>query len=114
MNNKLLKFLVVLVIVSICFSVALCLYSAQIDVGMSHHNHVVNLDQHLMMANSLNVFVVPFNILVSLLFLVFLVFYNQVFLDVLLVRILVREDLSWKIKQTDKFGSVEPRSPPKY
>ena len=114
MSNRFVKTLAVLSILSICFSVALCLYSANTGMHMSHHDQVANMGEHLTMARSFNVFVLPLSTILNLLLVLMLVFNYQFLLSSLLGNKYVFETYVKKNKSRLRYISSSPRSPPKY
>ncbi|KND48144.1 MAG: hypothetical protein AB201_00925 [Parcubacteria bacterium C7867-006] len=114
MNDKLVKILTILVILSVGFSIALCSYSALGDSRMPHHDYMYNFNNHLLMAHSFNVFIIPFSIILNLLLVFFVFVYQRLFIETFREERFVSKWIDEKIEQRLGFNYFSPRSPPKY
>lgn len=113
MNGKSIKILALGAIFSLCFSVSLCLYSVNADVHMPHHNQMMNVGQHLTMAHTFNVFVLPIATILGLV-LIWMLVSKDIFPDNLLNIGYVFESYVEKNKFRFRYATFSPRSPPKY
>lgn len=114
MNNRLIKTFSFLVVLALAFSVSLCVYSALGTHSMSHHDHVLDINDHMVMAQSFGKFVVPLGIVLDLLFVLIFIFNLNLFFDIPLKTDWVYQRSCEKVKKRLDRSKFNPRSPPLY
>ncbi len=114
MNNRLVKTFVFLTVLALAFSVSLCVYSAIGTHSMSHHDQVLNLNDHMAMAQSFGRFVMPISIVLDLLFVLVFVFNINLFFGIPLKTGWAYEQSYEKVKKRLDRSNFNPRSPPLY